>query len=167
MSVENLLIANPYNDNHMKLFDKFEKINHLSEKNTSYTSFMKSIRLAYSEEDYQKIQWKKNEIYQIVFSMEKNQIKDSCYIREERDRKICELYFAPLNTEKNRQILTDVSNYVLDKLGMEQVFVSISPLDSKLKSSLELKGFENIGIVNGELKFIKGKEEKLEMGRVR
>lgn len=162
MNTKNLFFADPYNDNHVKLFNEFEESNKIK---NNITSYLNEIRTLYSKEKYQKLLNEQNETYEIVFSLENDKIKDSCYIRKERDRKICELYFAPLNTTKNRQLLTDVSNYVLDRLGMEQIFVSISPLDKNLQLNLEAKGFENIGTVNGDLTFIK--ENKKEVRRVR
>ena len=164
MNTKNLFIADPYNDNHIRLFKEFEETNNLRK---TITSYLNDIRSTYTDKDkYDAEQKQLNETKYVVFSMENNAIKDSCFIRGERDIKICELYFSPLK-EKNRQLLKDASNYALNRLGMEQIFVLISPNDKNMKINLESRGFENIGNVNGQLTFIKEKEDKKEVGRVK
>ena len=169
LNTGNLFVADPYNDNHIRLFREFEESNNIQK---SFTSYLEEIKIfnqkrgIQSKEVYNMLQSSENEINYVVFTMANGIINDSCFIRGERDRKICELYFAPLN-KKSRPLLKELCNYVFNRLGMEQIYVSVNSYDKSLKSNLELRGFENIGKVNGQLTFLIGKEDVKEVGRVR
>lgn len=168
MHTESLYIADPYNESHIKMFQEFEEKNQV-EKTTSET--LESLRDKFDEKKYKEIQKYQNEILQTIFTMEQDEIKDSCFIRGEKDIKTCELIFAPLKEEpRSRTLVGLASNYALNNLGMEQIFVSINPNDKYLKHSLESKGFEDIGAIeensNSKLTFIKVKEDTKEASRV-
>ena len=168
LHTESLYIADPYNESHIKLFEEFEEKNGV-EKTT--TKAWESLRARFSEEQYKEFQKVQNEITQTVFTMEKDVVKDSCFIRGEQDIKTCELIFAPLKDEpKSRPLVGIASNYALNTLGMEQIYVSIDPNDKHLKNCLETKGFEDIGAIeentNSKLTFIKLKEDIKEASRV-
>ncbi len=165
LNTERLYIANPYDDDNIELYEEFEKKNEITTKTSTY---LKEIRVAYSKEMYESLEKSKNEINQNLYIMKDSKIIDSCYIKAEKDRKVCELFFAPLKIEpKNRTLLSTVSNYVFNILGMEEIFISIDTQDKNLKSNLEVKGFENLGEVNGKLTYLKEKEEIREMKRAR
>ena len=165
MNTKNLFIADPFNDEHIKLFEEFETIN--NDKKPVYT-YLTGIRKAYnSKEAFKKVEDKNNELNVIAFTMADNKMKDYCYIKGEKDRKVCELFFAQLNSAQNsRPIMQRVSKYVLDIMGMEQVYVSLTGDEKKLYSQLINHGYEDIGEVNGKITFIKEKEEEYEMSKV-
>ena len=150
MNTKNLFIADPFNDEHIKLFKEFESIN--NDKKPVYT-YLTGIRKAYnSKEAFKKVEDKNNELNVIAFTMADNKMKDYCYIKGEKDRKVCELFFAQLNSAHNsRPIMQRVSNYVLDIMGMEQVYVSLTGDEKKLYSQLINHGYEDIGEVNGKI----------------
>ncbi len=166
MNTNNILVADPFNEEHIKLFNDFE-INNFNNK-MPVTTYLTEIKKAYDNKSiYNELQNKSNELNIIVFEMNEKQIKDYCYIKGEKDRKVCELFFAHLNSPKtNRTFLQKVSNYVLDILGMELVNVSINQEDKTLYSQLKSNGYEDIGEVNGKTTFIKEKEEIYENSKV-
>ncbi|MBQ8131361.1 MAG: hypothetical protein IJ193_02600 [Bacilli bacterium] len=168
MHTESLFIADPYNESHIKMFAEFEERNGV-EKTT--TEAWESLRAKFSEEQYKEFQKVQNEIMQTIFTMENDSVKDSCFIRGEQDIKTCELIFAPLKEEpRGRQLVGIASNYALNTLGMEQIYVSINPNDKNLRNSLISKGFEDIGTIeensSSKLTFIKLKEDMKEASRV-
>lgn len=165
MNTKNLFIADPFNDEHIKLFEEFESINNDKKPVSTYLT---GIRKAYdSKESFKKVENANNELNVIAFTMSDNKMKDYCYIKGEKDRKVCELFFAQLNSNQNtRPIMQKVSNYVLDIMGMEQVYVSLTRDEKKLYSQLTSHGYEDIGEVNGKITFIKEKEDIYEMSKV-
>ena len=66
-----------------------------------------------------------------------------------------------MNNKSKRRYLPELAaNYALDTLGMEEVFVNVSEDDNNMINYLELKGFENLGEVEGNILLLKEKEEK-------
>lgn len=165
LNTERLYIANPYDDSNIELYEEFENKNEITTKTSTN---LKEIRVAYSKEMYESLEKNRNEINQYLYIMNDSSIIDSCFIKGEKDRKVCELFFAPLKIEpKNRTLLTSVSNYVFNVLGMEEIFISIDNKEKNLKTNLESKGFENLGEVNGKMTYLKEKEETKEMKRAK
>lgn len=165
MNTKNLFIADPFNDEHIKLFEEFENINN---NKRPVTTYLTGIRKAYNnKEAFNKIENNNNEINIIAFTMNDNLMKDYCYIKGEKDRKVCELFFARLNSNpNNRPIMRKVSNYVLNIMGMELINVSITDDEKKLYSQLTSNGYEDIGEVNGKTTLIIEKEDVYEMSKV-
>lgn len=165
MNTKSLFIADPFNDEHIKLFEEFEKDNNYKKPVITYLT---GIRKAYdNKESFKKIESINNELNIITFTMENNRMKDYCYIKGEKDRKVCELFFAHLNSNPNsRPIMNKVSDYVLNKMGMELLNVSLTADEGKLYSQLTNNGYEDIGEVNGKTTLIKEKEDVYEMSKV-
>lgn len=165
MNTKNLFIADPFNDEHIKLFEEFESVNNTKKPVITYLT---GIRKAYdNKESFNKIENINNELNIITFTMDDNKMKDYCYIKGEKDRKVCELFFAQLNSNPNsRPIMKKVSDYVLNKMGMELVNVSLTADERKLYSQLTSNGYEDIGEVNGKITLIKEKEDVYEMSKV-
>lgn len=164
MNTNNFFIADPFKMEHIKLFKDFESIN---DSNMTVTTYLTGINKAYNKENYNEIERKSIELNIIGFSMSQNSISDYCYIKGEKDRKVCELFFATLKDPiRSRKIMEKASNYALNILGMEQVFVSITKDEKNLYSQLVNNGYEDIGEVNGKITFIKEKEEEKEVSKV-
>lgn len=164
MNTERFFIAEPYNKEHIRLFDEFEKEHDIKTKTSSY---LKETTEKHSKEEYDHIVKKGNEICQSLFLQDNGKIKDSCHIQGEKDIKTCTVFFAPLKTtSKNRRLLGLTMDYAFNVLGMEEIFVSMSEEDKNLKENLEAKGFDNLGETNGSITYIKGKEEINEMRRI-
>lgn len=161
MSINNFFIADPYNDKHIELFNKFEEKH--NNKNKPITTYLSGIKKAYeNKEDYQKIERDNNELNLIVFTLcdDQNSIRDYCYIKGEKDIKVCELFFAHLSeVRKVRPIMDKVSNYVLNSLNMELLMVSVAKEEVVLNNQLTNHGYEDIGELNGKIAFIKGKSK--------
>lgn len=156
MSTEKFFIADPYNDEHIALLEQFEQENNIYTKSVSY---LKDVRQKNSKETYQKKFKERNEINQILLLKEDAKLKDSCHLQGEKDIKTCNITFSPIKTKsKNRHLLTLVTDYAFNILGMEEVFVSITPNDSNLEANLILKGFENLGLMNGSKTYLKERE---------
>lgn len=166
MNTNNIFVADPFNEKHIKLFDEFENINNKLKK--PVTTYLTGIRKAYCDKNsFYNIQKDSNEINVIAFMQKEHKMQDYCYIKCEKDRKVCELFFAHLKSPKQvRPIMQKISDYVLNTMGMELISISISDDEKYLYSQLKNYGFEDIGEVNGKLTLIKEKEDIYEMSKV-
>lgn len=162
MSTEKLFVIDPYNDEHLELFDAFEQENNISTKTSAY---LKEFRKKITKEEYLYQQKTSNEINQNLFFQYK-ELKDSCTIQGERDIKLCNLSFAKLKRKvKNRPLLSLAIDYAFTVLAMEDIFITISSQDKNLKLNLENSGFENLGEENGKITYLKEKENIKSIGR--
>ena len=156
MNIERLFLLDPYNDAHLDKIIVFENENNITDKPSLY---IKKIRESISKEDY--YDPNKNELEEIIFTEKNNKITDCCYIQGEKDIKQCKI--TPLNiNDKNkiRHLVENATNYALDTLGMEEVFIKADYNDNSMINYLELKGFENLGEIEGSILLLKEKEEK-------
>ena len=166
MSTNSYKVASPYETNHIKLFNDFESHN---DNRFPVTQYLIETRDKYSKEEYDKNIMNNNEMNIIVFSMDKDKIKDYCWIREERDIKLCELLPAQLNkTPRTREIMDIASNYAFNREGMERVFVSIEKSDN-LYNQLLNEGYidlDKVDETSNKNILQKEKEDMIEMSKV-
>lgn len=156
MNIERLFLLNPYNDNHLKKLIIFEEENKMIDKPSLY---FKKIRETISEQDY--FDSNKNEFDETVFTEKNNKITDCCYIKGEKDLKQCSIIpFNINNKNKRRSLIEDATNYAINTLGMERVYIKANFDDNNLINYLELKGYENLGEVDSSIILLKEKEEK-------
>lgn len=161
MSTKKLFRADPFNDEHIKLFEEFERENNEKKPITIYLNDIRKTNNN-NKEEYLKREQKSNELNDIAFTKDENRIIDYCYIRGEKDLKLCELFFAQLKSnQNNRPIMQLVSEYVFDIMGMEEVYVSLTDEKEKLYSQLINQGYQDIGDVNGKITLAKGKKEDI------
>ena len=156
MNTERLFLLDPYNDSHLEKITVFENENNCSDKPSDY---IKKIRETKSQFDY--FDTNKNELEEIIFTEKSGKITDCCYIQGERDIKQCKVIPLNINDKNRKRHLVELAtNYALDTLGMFKVFVAASEDSNNMINYLELKGFENLGEVSGNILLLKEKEEK-------
>lgn len=142
-NAERLFIFDPLNEDHIRLLDEFQREN--------------EINLSGSLETGQD----PNEINTCLFIEESSKMRDFCQIQGVKDLKNCNITVAPIETKRKRKLIKQATNYALNTLGMEEVFVNISPKDDKLAMNMELDGYEPIGEQDGNLMFLMEKEDIL------
>lgn len=157
MSTERFFIADPYNDEHIKLFADFEETNGIT---TVTSTLLRNIRQTRTEEEYKEEIKGSNEIHQSLFLQDDGVITDSCHLQAEKDMKSCRIFFAPIISTHNRSLVPLATNYAFDVLGMEDVFVTASSgsTDRQLIENLESAGFENLGENEGNIMFLREKQ---------
>ena len=82
--------------------------------------------------------------------------------------KSCRIFFAPITTTgRNRQLVSLATDYAINVMGMEDVFVTVTTdgTDRLLRENLEEKGFENLGEDDGTVTYLKEKVEIKEIGK--
>lgn len=156
MNTEILSIVNPFDTSHIEKIDAFEKENEISTKTSAFLSKIKSFP---NKEEYDLERRNSNEIETSLFIEMDNVIKDVCHLTGEKDRKACTITFADIKTKlRNRRIITLATDYALNSLGMEDVFVSIKEDDRNMITNLEARGFESLGAEDGKIIYLKEKE---------
>ena len=123
MSKNRFIIANPYSDEHIELLNNFEQ--ELGQE-SHMTQKLLGIRQSQTEQEYKAS--RANEFDTTLLLIEEGKIIDGCNIQGARDIKTCTIFFAPIN-QRNRPLITQATDYALDGLGMEEVFVSIKVTD--------------------------------------
>lgn len=87
---------------------------------------------------------------------EKKKVQDICHLQGYKDIKSCTISFIP-NKKKKRKILTLATDYALTNLGMETVYLRISPDDNGVMKYLEDNKFECLGDEKGSIIYLKEK----------
>ena len=83
---EELFQVNPFNNNHIKMIQDFERENEIK---TRTTDFLNKLTKEMTKEEYEKNKLNSNEIEESLFIKEAKKIKDSCHIYGEKDIKSC------------------------------------------------------------------------------
>ena len=122
MSTERFFIADPYNDEHIRLFANFEETNGIT---TVTSTLLKNIRQTRTEDKYKEEVKQSNEIHQSLFLQDEEQITDTCHVQAEKDMKSCRIFFAPINM-RSRRLVPLATDYAFEVLGMEDVFVTVN-----------------------------------------
>ena len=162
MSTERFFIADPYNDEHIRLFANFEETNGIT---TVTSTLLKNIRQTRTEDKYKEEVKQSNEIHQSLFLQDEEQITDTCHVQAEKDMKSCRIFFAPINM-RSRRLVPLATDYAFEVLGMEDVFVTVDgSTDHELMENLELNGFENLGENDGNIMYLKEKQFDKEQER--
>lgn len=164
MSTERFFIADPYNDEHIRLITDFEETHGIT---TVTSTLLRNIRQTRTEEKYKEEVKGSNEIHQSLFLQLDDTITDTCHVQAEKDMKSCRIFFAPITTPNNRKLVTLATDYAFDVLGMEDIFVTVTSgqEDRQLSANLEQKGFENLGEDEGTVTYLKEKEIITEKGK--
>ena len=104
MNTERFFIADPYNDEHIRLIREFEESKGIT---TVTSTLLKNIRQTRTEQRYKEEVKESNEIHQSLFLQAEDNITDTCHVQAEKDMKSCRIFFAPIKMEsKNRRLVT-------------------------------------------------------------
>lgn len=157
MSTERFFIADPYNDEHIRMIAAFEEANGIT---TVTSTLLRNIRQTRIEDKYKEEVKESNEIHQSLFLQEEDSITDICHIQAEKDMKSCRIFFAPISSGRNRKLIPLATDYAFNVLGMEDVFVALSSsgTEQELAENLENNGYENLGENEGSILYLKEKQ---------
>lgn len=162
MNNEKLLLVDPYDEDYKKMIEEFEKENGIVTSTGTYISHVSNV----SKEEYEKNKKLSNEIRESLFLEFNSKVIDLCYIEGEKDIKACTVSFAPLKKKlKKRDLIGIATDYAINHLKMEEIFVKVSPEDKTMIDILKQNSFENLGENEGEIVFLKEREEELETQR--
>lgn len=103
-----------------------------------------------------------NEINSYIFESIGNEIIDMCLIQCQKDIKLGTITSVG---ETKQELILEVTNYLLNILNMESVFVRVDKNNKKLIKYLEENLFESLGLEQGEITFLKEKTTELKKQR--
>ena len=137
---ERLIQIDPNNLSHIELIDEYEKecgystpIGTITDKNRN-----------------------NNDICIELVLEDKKKVKDICHIQGFKDIKQCTLTFASKNIKK-RKMISLATNYALEVLGMEEVFINANKNDKNMLEYLLKNDYECLGDESGGIMFLKEK----------
>ena len=164
MSTERLFLVDPYNDKQLEMIQEFEKDNDLK---SNLSASIGIIRASVPKENYSQYQKNRNEIDEDLFIEKNSKITDFCHIHGEKDIKTGKILLAPLTQKENkRRLLSLATEYALNQLGLEEVFIEVDSTNKNLIKNVEAKGYENLGEENGKIIYLKDREERIESQRM-
>ncbi len=158
--MNNSFVINPYSKEDLAQIIDFENKNN----QVFLSKSIEETKTMMTEEEYKNLKRTSNTIIVDFCIKEGNKIKDICHIVGERDRKTCSIFLLPIKG-KRKKIIEQVTNYVFNVLGMEQLFISTKPDDVNIIKTLEELEFISLGEESGNIIYLKDKEEEKEIGR--
>ena len=154
--MEKLYILNPYSSEHINLLMNYEREHKVSTK--SLETILK-VRETLTEEEYKELKKSANEVEMSLFTEEAGKIKDLCFIQGENDMRTCKLFFSPTPEKvRTRKLLNLATDFALNTLGMESVFVVTNSDDKIMHANLENCGYESLGLEKGSVIYLKERE---------
>lgn len=152
---EQIVIANPYNETHIKLFQEYERENKISNTTSEYLQKIKSMM---SESDYQQLEHEKPELVQILFLEQDDKIVTAAHLIGEKDRKVCRMAIDNTTLPKYQEkLLQEAENYAFTTLGMEEI-VFLQEEGSRITSTyFKNHNFEDLGMESGKNVYMKSK----------
>ena len=99
-----------------------------------------------------------NEINSYVFESISNEIIDICLIQCQKDIKLGTITSVG---ETKKELILEVTSYLLNVLNMESVFVRVDKNNKKLIKYLEDNSFESLGTEDDETMFLKEKKPEI------
>ena len=133
----------------------------------SDTETLLKVRESLSKEEYQELKKNINDIEMSLILEESGTIKDLCFIQGEKDIKTCKLFFTPIVPKtKTRKLLNLATDFALNTLGMESVFVLTNKEDKVMHTSLENRGYESLGVEGDSIIYLKEQEFELEHNHI-
>ena len=136
-----LIPIDPNNIKHIELIDTFEK----QGGKTPIGTIKKEIETT-------------NDISLELILEEKNKVMDICHVQGVKDMRQCTISFVE-KKKKKRKIIPMATNYAINMLGMEEVFIKINPNDKNMLEYLFENNYECLGDERGSIIFLKEKEE--------
>ena len=150
-----ICIANPFNDDEVRLLKEFEKNNNL---NLKIFSFLNSIKENKTKEEYAESLKQENSIIQSIYIKDGDFIKDCCFLEAQKDIKKCTISFSLLQKKmKSRILLNFATEYAFNILKMQEVFIILDNNDTDLERALQKNNYENLGDVDGFKTYLKEK----------
>lgn len=161
MATKSLLIANPFDSNHIGLINSYEKDHNL---NNAITEKLCEIRDSNQQQEYEFSLRKANELEQFAFIKEDEKVTAGCELHGYKDIKSCYLTLLPATSQKSKKALVQaITQYSFQGLGMEEVFISINSDDNSTSLAIMESGYEDLGEESGITSYIADKNNYLKM----
>ena len=102
-----------------------------------------------------------NEFNIYLFNIKDNKINELCLLQGQKDIKTC-----TITCEKEaRKIILPATDYALDTLNMEEVFIKVKEEDKLTINLLNKNGYECLGEEKGSIIYLQERKEVLTINR--
>ncbi|MDD6757319.1 MAG: hypothetical protein PUE33_04575 [bacterium] len=151
---EQVVVANPYNDEHIRLIEEYESRNDLKNSTSEY---LQKTRYMMSEIDYKQLEQERPEILKTLLLLRGDKIITVAHLVGEKDRKVCQMTIDNTTSPKwQEKMLEEAENYAFTTLGMEEVvlFQDGTQIPTTYFSNHE---FDNLGVEYGMQVYMKSR----------
>lgn len=152
---EQVVVANPYNEEHIHMFQRYEEQNNISSKTSQY---LMRTRTSMKEEEFRRLEQENTEITRIIFLQKKGEIITVAHLVGEKDRKICRMIID--NTASHQQqekLLAEAERYAFTSLGMEEIILLQEQGNQIPSTYFASHEFEDLGVESGMQVYMKSK----------
>ena len=152
---EQVVVASPYNNEHIKLIEEYETRNGLKNSTSEY---LQKTRNMMSEIDYKQLEQARPEILKTLFIQSDEQIITVAHLMGEKDRKVCQMTIDNTASSKwQEKMLQEAENFAFTTLGMEEV-VLLQEEGTRIPTTyFSNHGFEDLGVESGMQIYMKSR----------
>ncbi len=156
---EQVVVANPYNEEHIYLLEKYEAKNNLTHTTTQY---LKNTKKLMSEIDYRQLEQETPEIVKTLFLQENGNIITVLHLIGEKDRKICRMTIDNTSNFKHQEkLLEEAENYAFTTLGMEEIIILQEKSRSIPSNYFKNRSFEDLGMESNMQVYMKSRSSEI------
>ncbi len=162
---EQIVIASPYNDEHINLIEEYETKNRLKNSTSEYLQRTKSMM---SEIDYKQLEQERPEILKTLLLVNEEKVITIAHLIGEKDRKVCQMTIDNTTSAKwQEKLLEEAENYAFTTLGMEEIVLLEEQGTNIPITYFSSHEFDDLGLENGMQVYMKSRNvEKNTIHRV-
>lgn len=158
MSLRTLILADPYNEAHLSVLEKFEKDNDLT---PVVSKTLKNIATAMPKEAYQELKRNSNETDEYLFLSSQGEVISCAKLHNYKDVKTSFISFI-LGANPS-SLIPLITEYAFASLPAYEVFATSTSSDSKTICALLDYGYESLGSDGEKETFVKERQIKKEV----
>lgn len=153
MSLRTLILADPYNENHVSAIENFERENNLT---PTVSSSLTLLATSMSKDEYQNAKREANEIDEYLFLSEKGTIKACGKLHSYKDVKSS--YISFVEGKERARLIPLMTEYAFAALPAYEIYATSEITDKDLTKELLEYGYESLGFDNRKETFVKERQ---------
>lgn len=161
--MQRMYLVDPFNEKHLEMIKCFEEEH---EKVGVISTKLGDLCTTHTKTTYLEEKKEKNEIEEYLFIEQNTKVIDICHVQGEKDIKTGKITTPIFLPKQRRKIILFATDYLLQTLGLEEVFIEVNPNDKKIIDFLSKEGYENLGEEQRKIIFLKEKVEEKEYQRM-
>lgn len=152
---EQVVVASPYNNEHIKLIKEYETRNGLKNSTSEY---LQKTRNMMSEIDYKQLEQERPEILKTLLFLNGEKVMTIAHLMGEKDRKVCQMTMDNTSSPKwQEKLLEEAENYAFTTLGMEEI-VFLQEEGTHIPTTyFSNHEFDDLGLENGMQVYMKSR----------
>lgn len=152
---EQVVVANPYNEEHIHMFQRYEEQNNICAKTSQHLMKTKTLM---KEEEFRRLEQENTEITRILFLQKKGKIITAAHLVGEKDRKICRMIIDNIASHQQQEkLLAEAEKYAFTCLGMEEIILLQEQGNQIPSTYFASHEFEDLGVESGMQVYMKSR----------